>query len=426
MYGIVETRGGFVSDLIFPIIRPKDEDDELEKLIFGKEGRRTVTKEVREISVDQLHAHPKNELIYGQNEDVTDLKDHIAALGYILDSLKVTDSNVIISGHRRWKAAIELGMLTVPCEVVNFDSPEEELAALVLYNYKRNKTNEQKAREGIALSETLSVEAVQRRLAALNQHRTVMDESSITSEADNKSDSDTSKTPNNTIVSEVGLTRDKVATALGLSSGKTFERMRDVLIKADALKESGNTNDSELLITVLNRRPSAAKDLLGVPLESLTEEDRENIRTGKVAPRRFLTQNETGNDDKKPKRQSSYNKALNEAKALGVSVESLKKTISRVKNHNEQLEIRDSLQIPIDEAVKLRMSLAGDPYDDFLDIGTDFATTISSLSEALPDLLDTEGLSACKTVVEDHIEELQDLLLIIESGLTKETATKTT
>ena len=115
----------------------KQIDDVFKK--FGIEGNDVMTVEFQLIPVDQLKPHPKNVLIYGQDEDVTDLKDQITAYGKILDPLKVTENYTIISGHRRWKAAKELGIPTVPCEYVKFDSDEEELAALVLYNYKREK-----------------------------------------------------------------------------------------------------------------------------------------------------------------------------------------------------------------------------------------------------------------------------------------------
>ena len=140
-----------------------------------------MNKESLEIDVSKLRPHEKNERIYGADEDVADLKDQIQAFGKIFDALKITEEHVIISGHRRWKAAKELGLETVPCQYVSFGSDEEELAALVLYNYHRVKTNEQKAREGMALFETLSEEAVKRRLSAINQGNPPdMDESSTT------------------------------------------------------------------------------------------------------------------------------------------------------------------------------------------------------------------------------------------------------
>jgi len=329
--------------------------------IYDVEGSTIVTKEFREIEVALLQPHPENEKIYGRDEDVSDLIDQVKAFGSILDALKVTDNYVIISGHRRWKAAQVLGLETVPCEIVNFDSPEEELAALVLYNYKRQKTNEQRTREGIALFKTLSDEAVSRRLANLNQNRTDVAESATSENVDDISISNDGNT-------NTGLSRDRVAEVVGIKNGRAFDRMREVLTKADELSVDGNTSDAELYVAVLNRSPSAAKDLLNVPIESITEEVREKIRTGKVAPRSFINDTSIG---KKSKKQTPYNKVMEEAKALGKLVKSLTKSISHVKDLDEQFKIREALQVPIDLAVRLRINLSDDSFDGFLDISAD-------------------------------------------------------
>lgn len=239
---------------------------------FGLERGITMAEGIIFVEVDKLKPHHQNELIYG-DEDVSDLITQINAFGKIVEPIKIKDDYTIISGHRRWKAAKELNYEKVPCEVVGFDSPEEELAALVLYNSKRVKTNEQKAREGMALFETLSVEAIKRRLANLNHNIPEMDGSSI---SENDSENPISGSPSEDTKQEVGLTRDKVAKAVGINSGKTFDRMREVITRVDELRESGNTEDSELYIAVLNRTPTAARDLINIPLESLTAEERAN------------------------------------------------------------------------------------------------------------------------------------------------------
>ena len=103
-----------------------------------------------DVEVEKLQPHPKNPTVYGQDEDVSDLVDLIKMSGNkIVERLIVTKDLVIISGHRRWKAAMKLGMQTVPCEFVSYESPEDELLNLFMYNAKREKTNEQRAREGI-------------------------------------------------------------------------------------------------------------------------------------------------------------------------------------------------------------------------------------------------------------------------------------
>lgn len=99
-----------------------------------------------------LVPHSKNEEIYGYDEDVSDLVEKIQKSKQV-HTLTVNSKGVILAGHRRRKACMELGIKTVNVEVVNFDTPEEEIEFIVLNNHQRNKTNEQKAKEAKALKE---------------------------------------------------------------------------------------------------------------------------------------------------------------------------------------------------------------------------------------------------------------------------------
>ena len=245
---------------------------------------------VEYIMVGELKPHPENETIYGNEEDITDLIPIIEAQG-ILDPLVITDNNVIISGHRRWKVAMHLGYSTVPCILRHYESSEEELAELLSLNVNRIKTNEQKTREGIALVETLSSDALLRKMAALKQNVTVVDDSSTTGgEASDNEGGEAVK----------GKTRDKVAEAVGLASGKTFDRSKAVVDKIDSLKKEGKNEEASLFVSVLNRKPTAAHDLLEVDIASLSEEVKEKIKIGKAAPRSFKKKKD---DSDKPKKE---------------------------------------------------------------------------------------------------------------------------
>ena len=86
-----------------------------------------------------LKPHPCNSSIYGEDEDVTELVSLIRNSGWV-KPLVVTSENTIISGHRRWKAAMKLGLETVPCVVREFQDSVDELEALLLENASRLKT----------------------------------------------------------------------------------------------------------------------------------------------------------------------------------------------------------------------------------------------------------------------------------------------
>ena len=59
-----------------------------------------------------LKPHPRNSSIYGENEDISKLIESICQSGWI-KPLVITSDNVIISGHRRWEAALELGIESI-------------------------------------------------------------------------------------------------------------------------------------------------------------------------------------------------------------------------------------------------------------------------------------------------------------------------
>jgi hypothetical protein len=207
--------------------------------------------------------------------------------------------------------------------------------------------------------ETFASEAFIRKRATLKQNKAVVDEASITEEEHDKTEVDEStitgkegdnKEPKEDNVddggnSEKGLTRDKVAEAIGIRSGKTFDRMRAVIDKADTLKGEGNNQDSKLFISILNRSPSAAHDLLSVDLNSLSDEDREKLMTGKVAPRAFKPKD---NDEVELPKTSSkgsttYKKVKSGIEAVNQEIKGLTKIAPKIKKDDERSELFDFL-----------------------------------------------------------------------------------
>ncbi|MGH2412937.1 MAG: ParB/RepB/Spo0J family partition protein, partial [Microcystaceae cyanobacterium] len=93
----------------------------------------------------QLKPHPRNALIYGKDEDVSDLVELIERSQWV-KPLIVTQAGTIISGHRRWQASLSIGLESVPVEVRAFSDEIAELEALLLENASRLKTTEQKVR----------------------------------------------------------------------------------------------------------------------------------------------------------------------------------------------------------------------------------------------------------------------------------------
>lgn len=93
----------------------------------------------------ELRPHPLNEEIYGDRTDA-DLIESIRTKG-VLNPLLITSDGRIISGHRRWGAALAISLDAIP--VVTFGSTDEldVEEALIESNRQRTKTNEQIGRE---------------------------------------------------------------------------------------------------------------------------------------------------------------------------------------------------------------------------------------------------------------------------------------
>lgn len=108
-----------------------------------------------EMKVADLKPHPKNEEIYGANEDVSDLVAKIKKSGRV-HTMTANSKGVVLAGHRRLRACLELGIETVKAEIVDFETPEEEVEFIVLDNHQRDKTVEQKAKEARTLKEVES------------------------------------------------------------------------------------------------------------------------------------------------------------------------------------------------------------------------------------------------------------------------------
>ena len=99
--------------------------------------------DISEADPSNLQPHPKNAEIYGDTDDVDDLdatfKQSVAEKG-VLEPLVVTNGKEIVSGHRRWLAARDAGLESVPVRYSEFDDELAEREALIEFNRQREKT----------------------------------------------------------------------------------------------------------------------------------------------------------------------------------------------------------------------------------------------------------------------------------------------
>jgi ParB-like chromosome segregation protein Spo0J len=301
-----------------------------------KETEKKEEVTIKEIDVNLLKPHPQNATIYG-DEDVSELVALIKEAGKIIVPLVINKDLVIISGHRRWKAAKKLGLKTVPCEVKNYSSPEDELQELIFYNQTREKTIEQKFRESMALEEVYASEAYKRKIAKLKQNKPVKDNSA-------KSD-ETGTTPD-----EAGATRDKVAQKAGLSSGRTYERAKTVIKKIDELKRDEKNEDAELLAYYLKKSVSGA-EYLATKIVSLSEDDKHNLRIGKV--RLGVIVAKTKNEDVITKSPSGYTLIMDQLNIIEAAITALSNLDLLEEGDKEKQKIQSKIANQIENLSEL-------------------------------------------------------------------------
>jgi ParB family chromosome partitioning protein len=159
---------------------------------------------IEEIAIDLLKPHPINVAIYG-NEDITDLQRSIRESGWI-KPLTVTPEYVVVSGHRRHRAAKAEGYVKLPVVIEVFASPEAEMERLLRENENRGKIPEQQVREGMTWEPIEEKKAVARQKAGMNL-------------------------PKN--FSEGGEVRNIIARRVGLGSGVTYEKGKAVVKRID-------------------------------------------------------------------------------------------------------------------------------------------------------------------------------------------------
>ena len=191
----------------------------------------------------QLKPHPRNEVIYGE-EDVSELVEHIRESHWV-KPLVCTSTGTIISGHRRWKAAIELRLKSVPVEVREFSDELAELEALLLENANRLKTTEQKVREAEAWKEVETHKAKTRQIVLAgtrpNCHPDLQE---------------------NFPEGHKGQARDAIANRVGLGSGRNYEKAAKVVTQIDEEASLGHPEVAKVLRKVLNEQSVDAAHML--------------------------------------------------------------------------------------------------------------------------------------------------------------------
>ena len=223
-------------------------------------------KNLLEVSLDTLQAHPQNDSLYRDAEnrteqEVEELRASLEAYGVWEGQIVIHPSLTILCGHRRVALAKTLGIKTVTATVARH-LPEdvndpEVLQFLLNGNSSRQKTNEEKLREFEMRKKVLVELGKRRQVAALKQNRNSDRERQIAADGMKGTNS-----------------ANEAAKKSGLGHGRNAEKASAALKTADELREKGKVEEADSIVTSLNKSLNA-----GVKqAERLTAQDVEVIK----------------------------------------------------------------------------------------------------------------------------------------------------
>lgn len=112
----------------------------------------------------KLKNHMLSIEVYGEDKLDDEFLDSVKRRGIVNPLLVLRKSQVVVSGHRRMRAARMAKLKTVPVIYLDGEPDDEKIRLLVLdANNQREKTAEQKAREFAKRKELLAAQAAERK-----------------------------------------------------------------------------------------------------------------------------------------------------------------------------------------------------------------------------------------------------------------------
>lgn len=197
--------------------------------------------QIIDIPVDLIRDHPLHEDLYGEPTVTPAFVDSIRTQG-ILQPLTLVDTSsdtevndfLLISGRRRLTAARKIGLTTVPCEIKEYESDEDERADLIALNMYREKNDAILARE---VEELMAIEVTR---AKQRQRNGFFDDSSGVSPKETHGDEEELRGRADAIVADrLGISRPRVVRLLTVFGEEYRINQFDKLRKNPKVKTPG-------------------------------------------------------------------------------------------------------------------------------------------------------------------------------------------
>lgn len=130
------------------------------RILSEEQAELAEPDQIHEVLVTLLHPNPDNSKVYesqkADNPDFQMLCDTMKKVGQNEEPITITPDCEIISGHRRWGAARQIGMQFLRCVIDRAaKSPEIRRLKLIMHNMHRRKSRVEMAREIIYWEEAI-------------------------------------------------------------------------------------------------------------------------------------------------------------------------------------------------------------------------------------------------------------------------------
>ena len=171
----------------------------------------------------EVKAHPRNQQIYADDPDPEMIED-IRQNGIRTPIICDLDTRYVISGRRRHKAALTIGLQAVPVIWRKYENEEQAVEAIVMHNAYRKKTERQIMLEVDALWDREFEKNHQRRVDSGRKSgkKAQAVKQDVTEDSTNPVDADNTTTQESVIAKKPAgkMTRDDVGKIIGQSSVK--------------------------------------------------------------------------------------------------------------------------------------------------------------------------------------------------------------
>lgn len=227
--------------------------------------------EIHEVSVSLLHPNPDNNKVYDpqlvSNPDFQMLCDTMKETGYNEEPITIATDCEIISGHRRWSAARQIGLPTLRCVVDRTaKSPEIRRLKLIMHNMHRRKTRVELAREIIFWEEAIDAfwrndpksvriaprEVAERISKITPEERAFLEKiisQHVVSESEDENDLDIASLKR----SSVNSSSQVALRFLGQSKNTQVAKLKQILQVADTLRSNGASDVAVELERLVNK-----------------------------------------------------------------------------------------------------------------------------------------------------------------------------